>query len=432
MRHRAVTSPCTWTERATAFVGAMGATSAIVVASSIVATCALVAAGTVDGVTTSRAALDRPLRLVLDGRRWDASVIGGPAVLDSRSAGLDAAAGRVTWLPYAPELSTDPEGASGTPVVEVGASDGWPATARWTLGLGAWAVRTDGQRIVVAGQRATGVNRDRPVTIGVYGVADDGTVSGVGAVDIDGWPSKIEVFGDRAYTLEDRHDLRVIDLSDPARPRASGRWNVGSRPDEIAAGPGGAVYLLYEDRVDVVDTRDMVKPRRAGTLPGLRRGRGLAVSPDGRILWVVDEEWQRAFVADGKIIGFDLADPLHPVPAASTTLPGLRDFGDGVIADFGPIMVDANERWLALTADGLAVFDVSDPLRPALALRAPLPRRAVGLALDGDGLYIAEAVSMVGERPAVARFRLSDGSEWSATIVARAWLPVTFRSGGWR
>ncbi|MCC7020615.1 MAG: hypothetical protein IT332_12705 [Ardenticatenales bacterium] len=404
-----------------------------IVAAGAVGTVGVVATfGAVGAVSTSRAALDPPLRLVLDGRQWDVSVMGGPAVPDSRSAGLDAAAGRVAWLPYAPELWTDPDGASGTPVVDVGASDSWPATARWTLGLGAWAVRTDGRRIVVAGQRATGVHRDRPATFGVFGLADDGSVGGVGAVDIDGSPSKIEMFGDRAYTLEDRHDLRVIDLSDPARPRASGRWNVGSRPDELAAGPGGAVYLLYADRVDVVDARDMVKPRRAGTLPGLRRGRGLAVSPDGRVLWVLDEEWQRPLVLDGRVIGFDLADPLHPAPAASTKLPGLRDFGDGVIADFGPIMVDANERWLALAADGLAVFDVSDPLRPTLALRAPLPRRAVGLALDGDGLYIAEAVRTAGERPAVARFRLSDGSEWPATIVARAWLPVAFRPDGWR
>lgn len=403
-----------------------------VVPSTCRAIVAVATFGAVGAVSTARAALDRPLRLVLDGRQWDVSVMGGPAVPDSRSAGLDAAAGRVAWLPYAPELWTDPEGTTGTPAVDVGASDDWPATARWTLGLGAWAIRTDGHRIVVAGQRATGVNRDRPVTIGVYSLADDGSVSGVGAVDIDGWPSKIEIFGDRAYTLEDGHDLRIIDVSDSTRPRASGRWNVGSRPDEIAAGPGGAVYLLYDDRVGVVDARDMVKPRWAGTVPGLRRGCGLAVSPDGRMLWVLDEDWQRAFVADGRVIGFDLADPLHPTPAISIRLPGLRDFGDGVIADFGPIMVDATERWLALAADGLAVFDVSDPFGPALALRAPLPRRAVGLALDGDNLYVAETVRTVGERPAVARFRLSDGSEWSETIIARAWLPVAFRPDRWR
>ena len=147
--------------------------------------------------------------------------------------------------------------------------------------------------------------------LAIFAAPSDGSLERVGAFShglSDVW--NIEVVGDLALVADGRTGIKVLDVSDPARPRLLGAGETGGvardlTPTEgtmvaVAAGPAG---------LQIWDFAEPTAPRRLGDHPTPFTALGVAFGAG------------HAFVADWTDLrAFDLADPTAPRLVAVETV----------------------------------------------------------------------------------------------------------------
>jgi hypothetical protein len=171
--------------------------------------------------------------------------------------------------------------------------------------------------------------------------------------------------------------LDLFDVSDPAQIRrlAVPEIQVNSiRGVPIAR---DHVYVPSRDTLQVLDVRDhdQVQVTTSVTLTG---------APD-----VVAARGTCLYLANGAGIGIaTIDDPGRPV-GVQTGVDFETDAGD--VTDMGFL----DDRLIVLQEDALSVFDLTDPLRPALIAQSPTLWLGYDMTLLGGRIYIADTVAGV-------------------------------------
>jgi len=202
----------------------------------------------------------------------------------------------------------------------------------------------------------------------------------------------IAIARERAYVaMADR--LAVVDVADPNAPQGRGDYafeTLAGHGEDVAVGGGYAFVAAGEAGLQVVDVSDPVAPSVASSYD--TPGHAWDVVLAGGYAYVADE------YAGLRIL--DVVDPLRPTEIGFYDVPGPFEFFHGLaIANGYAYVADGG-----LLETGLRVVDVSDPTHPTEVSFAPLaaqvqsglPARVEDVAV-ADG-YVCVAAGSAGMR----------------------------------
>lgn len=241
----------------------------------------------------------------------------------------------------------------------------------------------------------------------------------------------IGVRGDRAYAflavpngevLEGKGDLRIVDVTNPARPVEVAAWGAGRDAGLPVGGGSGChvcrgsvaqvflhsvalspdartAYLSYWDLgVVMLDVSNPAAPRYLGRYAEPMEAEGnthsVALAHDGRLALVADETFE---VPWGRLRLVDVQDPANPVQVGSYETPNnAAEVPGGSQTWFtihNPLVDDRdpNRAYLAWYADGVRLIDVSDASAPfEVASFVPESAFTWNTALMGDYLLVGD------------------------------------------
>ncbi|ADP84353.1 WD40 repeat, subgroup [Pseudofrankia inefficax] len=196
---------------------------------------------------------------------------------------------------------------------------------------------------------------------------------------------------------------RVWDVTVPSRPRVLGRAGDRRAARGAATFPDGRWLATVGERVEFWDVSS-APVRRTHLTAGEGPLFGVAVAPDGQTLAVGRN--------DGAVDLWHTVDPSAPAPRASID----AHSGWVTMVEFG-----SDGRWLAtVSADQVALWDLTDPTVPVGRLRARLPVTAVAFSpargllavasLDGSVnlLRPTAAIELSPAEPDLVPIRLAD------------------------
>ena len=140
--------------------------------------------------------------------------------------------------------------------------------------------------------------------------------------------------------------LRIVETADPARPVELGSIGWLDEASMVTLHGHLAFVASHGGRGNVVDVRDLRRPRRLGRFR-TKRPVGLDAA-DGHL-----------YVADGSegLVVFDVRDPRRPLRVSATAREGSSRFQG--------VHVAGSHAFLS-RQDGLVIVDVSDPTRPTV------------------------------------------------------------------
>lgn len=173
-----------------------------------------------------------------------------------------------------------------------------------------------------------------------------------------GSPQHFAMRGDRIYVANGLSGLLTITGQSSVTPRVSGALVTEGQGVAVALLRDAALLAAGSGGLQIIDIRDDEDPRLLAKLPEVAPAVGIALSGD------------IAYVASGKkgLHVVDLADPRHPRVLAQ-------------IADLGTVHKVASDGELLIAAlarnAGLAVFEISNPVKPRRLAVLPLPGHAV-------------------------------------------------------
>jgi len=232
-------------------------------------------------------------------------------------------------------------------------------------------------------------------TLGCRTPADDGLVGPLETLDqIGGRPRAVAVSGSRAFAAVGPR-IVVLDVSDPARPRAVGRTGVLAAPAEDIAAHGDRVMAVGPELGLAVI--DVARPAAPGLLDRL--------APDDLAAGGPSFAPRAVAVGGGGIlvagdIGEGGAEGGHRGGRSwiSRVVTVRRDGPSSLrVAGHAPfagramdLVADGDRALVAAGRGGLRVFDVADPTAPRDLGAAPSPASAAGVAVAGGHAFVAE------------------------------------------
>lgn len=108
--------------------------------------------------------------------------------------------------------------------------------------------------------------------------------SSVSVLDTEGWNCDVFVIGEIAYLADGGHGIKVVDISDPARPRILGSVDLGGLVREIHALDGTVFAAAHTGGIAAIDVSDPRAPFIAARYPSVDDARG--VFTDGRFVYL--------------------------------------------------------------------------------------------------------------------------------------------------
>ncbi|RMG55571.1 MAG: hypothetical protein D6723_02380, partial [Acidobacteria bacterium] len=254
----------------------------------------------------------------------------------------------------------------------------------------------------------------------IVDVSDPLVPQRLGVIHVDGNATVrgIALSGTIAYVAAGLGGLHVIDISDPLNPRLVSSLPELKLADDVAVN-GSSIYVVAGDRFHILDGTDPGRLRAVSEVrvPG---GGAVRVRVDGGL----------AYVASRAMLSImDIADPRHPrrrgaVQTSGTTWAVVASDGIAYVGSLhnGLWIVDVSDpvhprRRGAVTGvtihdvvveesmvyatfvdgetetTGVLIVDVSDPDHPMERARLELPPVAIGLALIGQWLMVADGRS---------------------------------------
>jgi len=201
----------------------------------------------------------------------------------------------------------------------------------------------------------------------VVDVADPTNPQRVGGCDTSATAQAIALSDHHAYVAVGTNGLQVVDISDPAQPQPVGAYVMGGTAQAVTISGHCAYVALGTNGLEVIDVINPVQPQWAGTFSTAGVAQSVAVSG------------HYAYLAGVGAYVIDISDPTNP-----------RRVGKG--ADMWCECVALQGNYAYLTGDGLRVFDIANPTSPRLVGNAGGFEKSWGLALAGDGVYIAGEV----------------------------------------
>ena len=189
-------------------------------------------------------------------------------------------------------------------------------------------------------------------------------------VPVSDAPTKaLQIVGSNLFVAAWGHGVQVLDISDPTHPKWKGGWNPRRCPMGIHVVGNYAYVANRTAGLSVLDVRNPANPALIGSLR-IAGGDAMAINVAGNLAYVADYP-----------IGFriiDIKDPAHPIFWSTVSLPQAAK------------SIHAVGHYVFCTEpNGLHIFDVSDPHKPA---------RVAGRRILGP----AERVQTVGRHAFVA------------------------------
>ena len=200
-----------------------------------------------------------------------------------------------------------------------------------------------------------------------------GQVREVGYYDTPGYAHGVAVSGGFAYIADVGAGLRVVDVSDPARPRAVGYNDTPDEAFSVAVSGGFAYIADMGAGLRVIDISNPAQPHEVGYYETPGEAHGVVVS--GGFAYVAD------MGAGLRVI--DISNPAQPHEAGYYDTPG-RALGVAVSDGFA---------YVADYGSGLGVIDVSNPAQPREAGYCDTPGNAWDVAVYGRFAYVADELS---------------------------------------
>jgi len=230
-------------------------------------------------------------------------------------------------------------------------------------------------------------------------------------------PNRVAVRGGHAYLTENESGLQVVDLADSGNPRLAGHVDTPGYASGLALSQDGRfVYVGDDTALLVVDVLDPDHPVIAGIASGCI-ARSVAVS--GGYAYASD---------DTGVQVFSLADPRHPSRTGRVSILGGL-YGEGVYD------IDAQGTFVyAANGLGLVVIDVMQPSNPRVVATLTLPVWTCNVALsdhwavvasDPSGFHVVDIAN-----PTQPRLVASVGQSGGAVAVADGFAYVGPGAGG--
>ena len=202
---------------------------------------------------------------------------------------------------------------------------------------------------------------------------------------------RVVVAGDRAYsTANNRHDLIVLDVADPAMPTQIGAFRTVGWVN-LGSVVGDTVYLATEGdfpdtplSLQVVDARD---PSRL-TLIGTQDFEQSSVS-DFSVAETPTRTARFAFVA-ARDFGLRIIDVTDPEAMSETSTVAIPSWA--VEVDLSSLPESTEQRILAHVTNhsGLRIIDVTNPLEPAVVGSYDIPIGQSPMAKSANAVYVVD------------------------------------------
>ncbi|MDP8239195.1 MAG: hypothetical protein P9X24_08900 [Candidatus Hatepunaea meridiana] len=164
--------------------------------------------------------------------------------------------------------------------------------------------------------------------------------------------------------------MYIIDISNPQSPALLTRWQVQNQSLEDAALYNDLVVVsAHQDGLYILNVSDPAHPEVTGTFEEMENCWELAFDEEGRL-----------FVADG--VGGLVILSIDDEP---DILSRMETSGNAI-----DIKVSGDLCAIAVGADGVDIFDVSDPADPIFLLNFNTPTYAGHIGFDGDLVAVAD------------------------------------------
>jgi hypothetical protein len=230
-----------------------------------------------------------------------------------------------------------------------------------------------------------------------------------------GGAAGLHVEGSTAFVAAYEDGLQLFDLSDPDSPVLIGSTATAGSAWDVWAHDGFAYVADFNAGLTVVDVSPPAEPRVVTTVTWAKRYQSAEiVRGEGSFVYVA--------AADHGLVILDVSDPHHSV-VTSRHRPIRIGAAEGLAVNDGlvylavgsqiELKVGQSDLEFATTKEnGLHVIDATDPLRPVLLGKISFLGWVEGVHLAGDTAYVANAFTGV---------RAIDISDPSGPILVDSW-----------
>lgn len=243
------------------------------------------------------------------------------------------------------------------------------------------------------GTRVTGANiitvsdgyayLDTDDTLRVIDVSDPAKPEEIGSLKMENSALGIVVSGKYAYAACGKSGLRIINLDDPTNLQVAGSYDTYDNAYDVAVSGGFAYVADGSDGLRIIDVRDLNNLHEVGSLSTKY---AVKVEISGAYAFLIS--WGRNTNEKGSMSVLDLSDPVNPQEVSSYETKSEYGYGLYDVAVSGKY---------AYVVDGLTltVLDVSDPSNPKEAGAYERTDyngdgEAGVLAVDGSYLFLAD------------------------------------------
>jgi hypothetical protein len=181
------------------------------------------------------------------------------------------------------------------------------------------------------------------------------------------------VDGDFAYVGENTDGLKVVDVSDPSRPRVVGSLDLqGWEPSYLTVVDG---YLYWADTYDGLLIVDISVP----SSPTVVGHRTLQLEQTTAFVAV---QGDYAYLPQGThgLLVLDVSDKTNPIGIRFVDTPGTA----------GGVVVDGSFAYVADKQMGVQILDISNPAAAAIIGNLPTSLNAVAVYRNQDTIYVHE------------------------------------------
>ncbi len=276
--------------------------------------------------------------------------------------------------------------------------------------------------VALAGQTQNGNERLYRLTA-VCDLASVPSLVEAGALNTPGLAQGVAVSGATAYVADGHGGLRVVDISNPQRPRSIGVYPISWPALAVdVAVAGNYAYLVVDDpagdRLEVIDVSNPGLPQLVGSYsaPTMELGHGITIGGDNGYVHVpanVAGVWgvliltaaptpvlvsylptvgqPRGVAASGNLayVTQDSGNMLHIFQTSPITLV----LGSYALPAQGwDVAVSGSYAYVADDVAGLQIINISNPVTPTLEASFNTPGLARAVALSGTHALVADGV----------------------------------------
>ena len=233
------------------------------------------------------------------------------------------------------------------------------------------SVDTPGEAPAVAVAGTHAYVADGEAGLQVMDISDPALPRIVGSVDTPGSASAVDVVGDHAYVADSGYGLQVVDISNPNAAAIVGSVDTPGTAAGVAVLGSHACVTDWATGLQVVDISNPASPAIVGNVDTPLNAGDIAVA--GTHAYVTD--------GSGLLLVVDISNPTSPAVIGSINSQGWD------------VAVAGRYAYVPVRAVGLQVVDISDPASPSMVGAVDTPGTALGVAVAGDHVYVADGVA---------------------------------------